>query len=69
VEVVSEDPRTGERRKCCDAYLTFVGLDGAGRPTAVVPLAAGSDDERRREREARARREARLGERGRSPGA
>jgi acyl-CoA hydrolase len=60
VEVVSEDPRTGERRKCCDAFLTFVALDGAGRPTAVVPLAATSDEERRREAEARARREARL---------
>src|SRR5512139_2100759 len=23
VEVLTEDPRTGERRKCCDAHLTF----------------------------------------------
>ncbi len=60
VEVVSEDPRTGERRKCCDAYLTFVGLGADGRPTRVAPLAVATDAERRREREARARRAARL---------
>lgn len=63
VEVVSEDPRSGERLKCCDAFLTFVALDGAGRPTKVPPLAAETDEERRREREAGARREARLAQR------
>jgi acyl-CoA hydrolase len=60
VEVQTEDPRTGARRKCCDAFLTFVALGGDGRPTAVAPLRAETDDERRREREARTRREARL---------
>jgi acyl-CoA hydrolase len=60
VEVVTEDPGTGARRKCCDAFLTFVALDRDGRPTAVPPLLAGSEDERRRERDARVRREARL---------
>jgi acyl-CoA hydrolase len=60
VEVSTEDPATGERRKCCDAHLTFVAIGGDGRPTQVPPLQAESDDERRREREARVRREARL---------
>jgi acyl-CoA hydrolase len=60
VEVLTEDPRTGDRRKCCDAYLTFVALGGDGRPTAVPPLLAETEDERRRERDARVRREARL---------
>ncbi|WP_242346418.1 acyl-CoA thioesterase [Anaeromyxobacter terrae] len=60
VEVSTEDPRTGERRRCCDAYLTFVALDDAGRPTHVAPLLAESDDDRRRERGARVRRESRL---------
>jgi acyl-CoA hydrolase len=60
VEVLTEDPRTGERRKCCDAYLTFVALGADGRPTAVPRLLAESEDERRREREARVRRESRL---------
>lgn len=60
VEVSTEDPRTGERRKCCDAHLTFVALGADRRPTAVPPLLAETEDERRREREARVRREARL---------
>jgi len=60
VEVLTEDPGTGERRRCCDAYLTFVALGPDGRPTAVPPLLAESEEERRRERDARVRREARL---------
>ena len=60
VEVVTEDPRTGERRRCCDAYLTFVALGPDGAPVPAPPLLATSDEERRREREAAVRREARL---------
>jgi len=60
VEVTSEEPATGERRKCCDAYLTFVALGPDRRPIPVPPLLPETDEERRREREARVRREARL---------
>jgi acyl-CoA hydrolase len=60
VEVSTEDPMTGARRKCCDAFLTFVALGADKRPVAVPPLLPENDDERRREREARVRREARL---------
>jgi acyl-CoA hydrolase len=60
VEVQTEDPRTGERRKCCDAFLTFVALGPDKRPIAVPPLAPATDAERRRERDARVRRDARL---------
>jgi acyl-CoA hydrolase len=60
VEVLTEDPRTGDREKCCDAFLTFVALDGAGRPTPAPPLRVESDAERERELHARARRESRL---------
>jgi acyl-CoA hydrolase len=60
VEVVSENPFTGERRKCCDAFLTFVALGADKRPTEVPPLLAETADEKRRERDARTRREARL---------
>jgi acyl-CoA hydrolase len=60
VEVLSEDPRTGERRRCCDAFLTFVALGGDGRPTAVRPLRPESEEEIRRAGEAGVRREARL---------
>lgn len=60
VEFLTEDPRTGVRRKCCDAYLTFVALGPEGKPTPVPPLLAVTEEERRRERDARVRREARL---------
>jgi acyl-CoA hydrolase len=60
VEVHSEEPLTGERRRCCDAYLTFVALGTDGKPAPIEPLLAETEDERRREREARTRREARL---------
>jgi acyl-CoA hydrolase len=60
VEVLTEDPRTGALQRCCDAYLTFVALGPDGRPVAVPPLGAASEEERHREREAQARRDARL---------
>lgn len=58
--VWAEDPLTGERRKCCDSFLTFVALDAAGRPARAPALRADTDDEARRAREAEARRKARL---------
>lgn len=60
VVVLTEDPGSGARRKCCDAFLTFVALGPDGKPTAVPPLAASTEEERRRERDARTRRESRL---------
>jgi len=63
VEVLAEEPITGERRKCCDAFLTFVALGRDGRPARAPPLLAETADEQRREREARARRQARLASR------
>ncbi len=66
VEVMAEDPITGGRKKCCDAFLTFVALGRDGRPGRAPPLLAETGEEQRREREARARREARLASRIRS---
>ena len=63
VRVEAENPRTGEVRHTSTAYLTMVGLDDDGRPTAVPPIAAESEDERRRMREAELRRRNRLSER------
>lgn len=62
VEVVvhSEDPKTGERRLCCDALLTFAALDDDFRPTAVPPLLAEDEDERARAEAAAERRARRL---------
>lgn len=60
VEVTTEDPRTGERRRTCDALLTFVALGPDGRPSPAPPLVAESDEERGRQRDAEVRRGARL---------
>lgn len=63
VRVESEDIVTGTRTHTSSAYLTFVAIDGGGRPRPVPPVVVGTDDERRRQREARARRETRLAHR------
>src|SRR5574341_1071389 len=60
VVVIAENPLTGERHKCCDAYLSFVALGADKRPTEVPPLLVASEDEKRRERDAHTRRAARL---------
>ena len=46
--VETEDPSTRERRYTTKAYLTFVAIDGDGRPREVSPLVLTDDDERRR---------------------
>jgi acyl-CoA hydrolase len=63
VRVEAEDPRTGEVQHASTAYLTFVALDDAGRPTQVAPLKPQTPDEERRMREAEIRRRHRLAER------
>ena len=68
VEVSSEDPMTGQRRKCCDAFLTFVALGPDRRPIPVPPLLTETEEERRRERDAGVRRESRLALRARLRG-
>ncbi len=60
VQVYSEDPLTGERRKTCAAFLTFVAVDAEGRPTTVPALEPETEEERRRWEQAQARREHRL---------
>lgn len=60
VKVVSENPLTGARADCCSAYVTMVSLDPTGRPARVPRLQPETWTDRRREREARRRRNARL---------
>ena len=60
VRVDAENLRTGEVRKVAAAYLTYVALGLDGRPTKVPPLILETEDDFRRNNEARARREARL---------
>ena len=63
VRVEAEDPRTGDHRHTSTAYLTMVAVDDEGGPMPVPPLDAGSEAERRRQREAELRRRNRLAER------
>jgi uncharacterized protein (TIGR00369 family) len=59
VRVEAENPVTGERVHASSAYLVFVAVDEHGHPRPVPPLVAETEDERRRQREAGLRREAR----------
>jgi acyl-CoA hydrolase len=63
VRVEAENPLTGEVRHACSAFLTMVALDESGRPVKVRPLAAASQEDERRRREAELRRAHRLAER------
>lgn len=65
VRVEAENLFTGDVRYTNSAYLTFVALDKNGRPTAVAPLILETEDEKRRWREAKDRRKARMAEKAR----
>jgi acyl-CoA hydrolase len=60
VRIESENPVTGERRHVLSAYLTFVAQDEHGRAVVVQPLLPETEVDRRRERDAQARRAIRL---------
>jgi acyl-CoA hydrolase len=60
VDVMVEEPETGTRSKCCDAFLTFVALGSDGKPARAPLLLAQSPEEEERVRQAQARRAARL---------
>jgi acyl-CoA hydrolase len=60
VRVEAEPWRGGERRHTTSAYLVMVALDEDGKPTAVRPLIPETDEDRRRQHQARVRRELRM---------
>src|SRR5262249_46387237 len=60
VRVEAENVVTGRRRHTSSAYLVYVALDRNGKPRPVPPVTAGDEDQRRRQVEAKLRREARL---------
>ena len=60
VRVEAENLLTGEKRHTNTCYLTFVALDQAGRPVPVPPVLPETEEERRRYREAEARRAQRV---------
>jgi acyl-CoA hydrolase len=56
IRVDGEEPRTGQRRHVCTAFLTMVHLDEKGRPAPVPAFAPETPEERRLWRDAEARR-------------
>ncbi|MFO7753498.1 MAG: acyl-CoA thioesterase [Desulfobacteraceae bacterium] len=66
--VETEDLMTGVKTHIASAYLTFVALGEDHRPAAVPPLRPETDEDRRRNREALARREMRLSEKKKESG-
>jgi len=60
VQVLAENPVSGERTHTNNAYLVYVALDDDGKPTAVPPLKAETDDEKRKMEQAKERQARRL---------
>jgi acyl-CoA hydrolase len=60
VQVLAENPVTGERTHTNNAYLVYVALDDDGKPTAVPPLKAETDDEKHKMEQAKERQVRRL---------
>jgi uncharacterized protein (TIGR00369 family) len=62
VRVESEDLITNEIRHTASAYLTFVALDNKGKAIPLPPLILETREQKRRNREAMARRKTRFAE-------
>jgi acyl-CoA hydrolase len=60
VQVVAENPITGERVDTNMAYLVYVAIDAKGKPTRVPPLLAETPEELTRMVKARERQKRRL---------
>jgi uncharacterized protein (TIGR00369 family) len=60
VQVVAENPLSGEQTHTNTAYLVYVALDHEDRPTSVPPLQAETEEEKQRMRQAQERQERRL---------
>lgn len=67
VKIFSENVRTGQRRHTSSAYVTFVAVDENVRPKPVPTLILKTAEDRRRYREAAARRRIRLAHRHKHP--
>ena len=64
VRIEAENLLTGEVKHTASAYLTFVALDRAGRPTQIPSLILETEDEKKRNSQAQTRRKNRLAARG-----
>ncbi|MBN2316652.1 MAG: acyl-CoA thioesterase [Sedimentisphaerales bacterium] len=59
VQVVREDPYTGQKVMATTAFLTFVALDENKKPTPAPPVVPETDDEKQRYENAKLRVQAR----------
>lgn len=60
VQVIAENPVTGERTHTNTAYMVYVALDDEGRPTSVPPLQPETEEEKKRMKQAQERQARRL---------
>ena len=60
VQVMAENPITGEQTHTNTAYLVYVALDDDGRPTTVPPLEAETEEDKQKLERAKERQERRL---------
>ena len=60
VQVVAENPVTGERTHTNTAYLVYVALDDEGRPTSVPALIIETEEEKQRMEQAKKRQTYRI---------
>jgi acyl-CoA hydrolase len=60
VEVIAENPITGERTHTNTAYLVYVALDDEGCPTTVPAVIAETEEDKHKLEQARQRQERRL---------
>ena len=62
VRIEAQDPTTRKGAHTGSCYLTYVALNGKGRPTPIPPLVVTTSEERRRFKQALARRRLREAE-------
>lgn len=60
VQVLAENPITGEQTHTNTAYLVYVALDDEGRPTSVPPLKAETEQDKQKMEQAKERQARRL---------
>ena len=60
VQVIAENPITGQRWQTNTAYLVYVALDDDGKPVAIPPVQAETIDEEHKMAEAKERQKRRL---------
>ncbi len=63
VQVIAENPVTGERARTNTAYLVYVGLDDDGNPAPVPPLIAETEEDKQRMEQAKKRQAHRVSQR------